>query len=154
MSIFSKIGGFFKNLFGKEQNWEKAATITLDVATPLVGTLLTLTAGPAASTAVVAIIGQIQADLKSVNDVIVSAGPAPTAESYLNSILANLKELEASADIKNSTNATAVTLITTTLTDEVEAILAELPSSSLPTGVPGIVTAAAPSIPATPASKK
>lgn len=132
MSIFSAIGGFFKNLFGKEQNWEKVASVTLAVASPLVGTILTLTAGPAASAGVLAIIGQIQNDMKAVNDVIVTAGPAPTAASYLNSILANLKELETSADIKNSTNANAVQLITTTLISEVEAILAELPSSSLP----------------------
>lgn len=132
MSIFSAIGGFFKNLFGKEQNWEKVASVTLAVISPLLNTVLTLTAGPAASTAVLGVITQIQNDLKAVNDVIVTAGPAPDAAGYLNSILANLKELEASADIKNSTNANAVTLITTTLISEVEAILAELPSSSLP----------------------
>ena len=131
MNIFSGIGGFFKRLFGSEQNWEKAATITLAVATPLVGTLLTLTAGPAASAAVLSIITQIQNDLKSVNDVIVTAGPAPTAETYLNSILVNLKELEASADVKDATHQQAVTLITTTLISEIEAVIAELPASNL-----------------------
>lgn len=137
MSFFGKIGGFFKNLFGKEQNWEKVASVTLAVVSPLVGTILTITGGPAASAPVIAIINQIQADLKAVNDVVVTAGPAPTAASYLNSILANLQELEASADIKNSDNAHAVTLITTTLIAEVEAIIAALPLSSLP-GAPAV----------------
>jgi hypothetical protein len=132
MNIFSKIGGFFKHLFGSEQNWEKAATITLSVAEPLVGTLLTLTAGPAASTAVTGTINQIQSDLKAVNDVVVTAGPAPTAATYLNSILANLKELEASADIKDATKQQAVTLIATTLIDEVQAIVNELPTTITP----------------------
>ena len=98
------------------------------MATPLVGTLLTLTAGPTASAAVLGIIAQIQKDLQSVNAVVVAAGPAPTATTLLNSILANLQQLEKSADIKDPTKQQAVTLITTTLIDEVQAILAEIPA--------------------------
>jgi hypothetical protein len=130
MSIFSKFGGFFKNLFGKEQNWEKAASITLAVASPLAETLATLIGGPTASAATTEIVTQIQQGLKSVNDVVVSAGPTPTAQTYLNAVLINLKELETSAAIKDPTKQQAVTLITTTLIEEVNAILGELPAAA------------------------
>src|SRR5579859_3921943 len=108
MNIFTSIGGFFKNLFTHEQSWEKAASLTLTVISPLLTTLLSLTAGPGVSSAVSGVISQIQNDLKTVNDVVVGAGDAPTAETALNSILTNLQEIENSAEIKNSANQKAV----------------------------------------------
>jgi hypothetical protein len=130
MSFFGKIGGFFKHLIGNAHTWERAASLTLTIVMPLAQTLITLTAGPGVSAEVGGIIGKIQAGLKAVNDVVVSSGPVPTVKSTLDGVLINLKELEDSAEIKNSANATAVQLVVTTLIGEVEAIMAELPAAT------------------------
>lgn len=127
MSIFSAIGSFFKKVFGSEQNWAKAATVTLDVAQPLLSTLLTLTVGAGVATEVTGIITTIQADLKTVTSIVTTAGTNPTVASTLSAVLSNLQSLGASLAIKDPTTQTAVTAIVSTLIGEVQAIIAEIP---------------------------
>lgn len=130
MNIFGSTWGFFKKIFGSEQNWEKAAIVTLTVAQPLVTTLLTLTAGPVVAASVGGVIAQVQADLKTVNDIVVKSGATPIVSITLVSILTNLNEIEASLDIKDPTHQQAATLITQTLIGEIEAVIAELPNAA------------------------
>lgn len=130
MNIFTAIGGFFKRVFGSEQNWEKAASITLTVAQPLVQTLLTLTTGPEVAAEESKVVQIIQADLKTVNDIVVSSGPTPDALTLLDAILANLRELTSSVAIKDPTSQAAFNAITVTLIGEMEAIIQLIPGST------------------------
>lgn len=127
MNIFKDIGGFFKKVFSSEQNWQKAASVTLTVAQPLVQTLLVLTAGPTVAEGEANIVKTIQADLNTVTSIVTTAGSNPSVGTILNAILANLKSVEAGVNIKDPTSQTAFTAITTTLVAEIEAVIEELP---------------------------
>lgn len=130
MSLFSKIGSWFKKVFGHAASWEKIASVTLTVAAPLTETIIGLTAGEPASAAVAKIISQIQNDMAAVSVTIESAGPTPTITSFLEAIDSNAKLLLTSGDIKDPATLAKVQEVVDVITGEIAAILAVLPAKS------------------------
>lgn len=146
-TLFSHIKSFFTKLFGST-NWERVAVNTLAVVGPLLSTLVTLVAGAPAATLVSKIVATAQSDLQTVSSLVtaVQSGTATGAAAQLQNLLAgvktNLSSLLTAADIKDVDTQAKVSAIVNTVIEEIDAILAEVPTTA---------TAAAP-VPSTPAA--
>ena len=125
-TLYEDIKAFFLKEDTEEPQIEKAAATTLAVASPLVGTIVALTAGEAAAAEVETVITAVQTEMANVQTTIASAGSAPTVTTALNAIVSNLKSLLTGAFIKSPTTLTKVTTVVTTVVGEVEAIISDL----------------------------
>jgi hypothetical protein len=134
-TFFSRVEGFFKKVFGSSK-WEKTASTTIAIIAPLLETVLTLTAGAPAAALVAAVVATVQKDLAAtavlIDDVdaggaSVATGPQQIA-NLLNGIKANLGGLLSVAEVKNSAKIAEITTAVTTVTAEVDAILAAIPA--------------------------
>ena len=121
-TLKAKIAGAFKTFFKDEPQWEAIAISTLTVITPLAGTILDLL-DPAAAPLFNAVVSAIQTDLTALTLVVKDAGPAPTITSFVDSIKANLQQIEQVAGVKSPTSVAKVTAVTTTIADELDAIV-------------------------------
>lgn len=125
-TFFTKLKDLFEKLFGSEAAIAKVISVTLGVVTPLVETIVTLTAGEPAAAAIAAVVQTVQADLATVTATVASAGPTPTLESDLNAIITNLKALETGAGIKDAATQKSVSTAVTTIVAELQAIISVL----------------------------
>jgi hypothetical protein len=134
-TLFSHIKTFLEKVFGST-NWERVAINTLAVVGPLLTTLVTLTAGAPAAALVSKIISIAQADLQTAATLITSvqSGTATGAAAQLQNLLAgvktNLTSLLTAADIKDADTQAKVSAIVNTVTEEIDAILTEMPTAS------------------------
>jgi hypothetical protein len=133
-SFFGKIGNFFKKIgadLEKEAANSKTISGTITLAGALLQTLVTLTAGDTAGEVVGAIVSEIQSDLAAVNAVVTTASvPGATgkavATNILTSIHANLAQLLAAAEVKNSAHAAVITGTVNTVDTELLNIVESL----------------------------
>jgi hypothetical protein len=134
-TLFSHIKTFLEKVFGST-NWERVAINTLAVVGPLLTTLVTLTAGAPAGALGSKIISIVQADLQTAATLITSvqSGTATGAAAQLQNLLAgvktNLTSLLTAADIKDADTQAKVSAIVNTVTEEIDAILTEMPTAS------------------------
>jgi len=125
-SFFHKIGDFFKDLFDNKAAWEQTASTTLAVVGPLLATIVTLAAGPAAGTAVGNVIGQGQKDLAAASALLGSDSGGTAKQqvlSLIQGLQANLQTLLQDADVKNDANAAKITDAITLIDGELAAIV-------------------------------
>jgi hypothetical protein len=132
--FFSKVEAFFKKAFGSSK-WEKTASTTLTIVTPMVVGLLTVTVGPAAAAAVAGVLSTVQKDLAAAAvliDAMDEAGTSATGVTQvvniLGSVKSNLGSILQIAEIKNSGKVSEITTVVNTLVDELDAIVAAAPS--------------------------
>jgi hypothetical protein len=156
-TFFQHVGEFFLEAFKKAPSFEQVASTTLKLAAPLLGTVLTLIAGPAAATKAQGIISQVQADMAGLATALSGAGIATgnvTLTSFLESIKTNLGTLLTDADIKNEAKFSEIEGVANTFIGEIEAIAGAIPPPPSPTHADGTVNTAAaqPAAPATPAA--
>jgi hypothetical protein len=137
MSVLSKIGGFFKHIFGFFENDAAAlghsAATTIALISPLLNSLVTLTAGSTIAAKVAAVVSQVTSDLNNVTALLSGAeatNPTHSVAGYLQSIQAALPTLLADADVKNSDHAAAIATVVDTVLGEVGAILAVVPAGT------------------------
>ena len=144
MSFFSKIEAAFKKVFGSSK-WEQTAETTLTLVAPLLETLLALTAGAPAATAVGVVIAKIQMGLataaKLSSDIkagtVSSANGAQQLSAMLAAVQADLGTLLTATQIKDQTTQAKVTAIVDSISGEVQAIIAALPTpATAPKPVP------------------
>src|SRR5579871_3713854 len=91
--FFSKVEAFFKKAFGSSK-WEKTASTTLTIVTPMVVGLLTVTVGPAAAAAVAGVLSTVQKDLAAAAvliDAMDEAGTSATGVTQVVNILGSVK---------------------------------------------------------------
>lgn len=128
-SFFQKIENFFKNL-GHATTWERTASTTLAVASPLLDTLVELTAGEAAEKKVADVVAQIQRDMSLASTLLASPAKSTGLSDVFADINSNLGAILTDADVKNSTKITQIESVVKTVTGEIEAIVAAMPASS------------------------
>jgi hypothetical protein len=136
MTFFNKIVSFFEGIFGNS-NWEKTASTTPLVVTPLVESIVTLTAGETDAAQVSKVVTEIQTDLTKVAALITSlqAGTATASSvtteisAVLDAVQANLDSLLTAGHIKDPATLAKVESITTMIIGEVKAILAAMPTA-------------------------
>lgn len=73
-TFFEKLWYFLKAEAPSAANWEQAASTALKVASPLLDTLLTLTAGEAVESKVAGIVAQVQKDMAGAAGLLSGAG--------------------------------------------------------------------------------
>ena len=125
-TIYNALKNFFLKLDKDEPQIEKAAALTLQVAAPLVETIVGLTAGEAAAAEIAVIVTDVQTEMANVQTTLAAAGPAPTVTSALTAIVSNLKALLTGAQIKNPATLSKVSTVVETVVGEVEAIISDL----------------------------
>src|ERR1039458_7668805 len=143
MSFFSKIEAAFKKVFGSSK-WEQTAETTLTLVAPLLETLLALTAGAPAATAVGVVIAKIQMGLataaKLSSDIKAGTLNATTGAAQLSAALtavqADLATVLSAAQIKDQTTQATVTALVDMVSGEVQAILAAVPAPVAPKAAP------------------
>ena len=124
-SFFGRVKAELKKLFAHAPGWEASAAATLTYVAPMIEVMVTL-ADPAAAPAVDAVIEKVQSAMAAAAVVIKAAGPTPTLVTYLNAINNDLTQVEGVAGIKDAATAARLTALVTTVTEEVNAILAEV----------------------------
>lgn len=135
--FFQKVESFFKKIFGSSK-WEKTASTVLTIVTPLLTTLLTLTAGPAVAVAVGGILATAQKDLAAAAvllDDIDQAGTSATATpqqvvNILNAVKGNLTSILSIAEVKNSGKQAEITTTVNTIVAEIDAIVGAAPTAA------------------------
>jgi len=140
-SLFSHIKSFFEKLLGST-NWERVAINTLNVVSPLLTTLITLTAGAPAAALVSRVVSTVQSDLEAAARIVSSVqsgtneGAAAELENLLAGVKANLSSLLTAADVKDPETQAKVSAIVNTVIEEIDAILGEMPGKAAPTEPP------------------
>lgn len=123
--FFRKVEAELKKLFTRVPGWEASASATLTYVAPLVEAILLL-ANPEAAPAVVALVSKVQSAMAAAAVVVKDAGPVPTLTTYLQAVNHDLAQIEAAAQIKDPATAAKLTAMVSTITSEVNAILAEV----------------------------
>jgi hypothetical protein len=134
-SVLSKIGGFFKHMFSffdsDAASFEHTASTTIALISPLVNTLVALTADSSIASKVAGVVGQVVTDLNN-TAAMLTGGEAGSAEhtilGFLQGVQTNLGTLLADADVKNSAKAAEITGVVNTVLGEVEAIVQAIPT--------------------------
>ena len=130
-TFFERVETEFKRLFGSTK-WESTTLSVINYAAPLVETLATLAAGPAAGTALTGVLNQVKAGLATVSAVVSGAiTPTPanelaTAKQALASVQANLNAILTDADIKNDAHFADISAVATLILNEVGTALSGL----------------------------
>lgn len=125
---FEKIGSWFKRVFKKLPAWNVIAMSALNVAAPLVETIVDL-ADPAAGAVLTPILTSIQSKFGTVASLLGSADTT-NLSSTLTSIVDDLPTLLEVANVKDATSVAKATAAITTIASELQAILAAIPSTS------------------------
>ena len=129
VSFFSRVEAELKKLFAHAPGWEASAAATLTYVAPLVEGLVVLIE-PEAAPAVSGLIAKIQSAMAAAAVVIKEAGPSPTLITYLNAVTNDLAQILPAAQLKDPVTAQKVTATVSTITLEVNDILAALASAS------------------------
>lgn len=127
-SWFEKVKAEFLKLFGKEQEWDKAASTAIAIAAPLVETVLGLVE-PAVVPEVQVIVSRVQTYLAGASALVAEAQATPTLTGFLNAVESDMTSLLSLAGVKNSASASKISAIVTTIVGEVKAILSALPAA-------------------------
>lgn len=125
-TIFAKLAHVFQEIEKDEPQIEKAAALTIGLMAPLLEEVVGLTAGAANAELVTGVIDVIQKDMADVQAILVAAGPAPTAKTLLDAIVANLNSLLADAGIKDGETLSKTETVVKTIVGEIEAIIKAL----------------------------
>jgi hypothetical protein len=123
---FEKIGSWFKSWFKKVPSWNVIALSALGVIAPLVETIVDL-ADPAAGAVITPIFTAIQSKLGTVASLL-SSGSTTNLATTIQSILTDLPTILPLLNIKDAATQEKVTAATTSITSELEAILAAIPA--------------------------
>jgi hypothetical protein len=129
MTFFAKFKAFWKKFFGEEAQWNKAALETITIAAPLVDGALGLI-DPAIEPEVANVLDKVKTDLTTAATLISKGEANPTLAGLLDDIKSNLGSIETAVQIKDPATQAKVTAITNTVIAEVEAVAAELPSTT------------------------
>jgi hypothetical protein len=134
--FFAKVEAFFKKAFGSSK-WEKTASTTLMIVTPLITTLLTLVAGAPVAALVGGVLATAQKDLAAAVVIIDDMDTAGTTASgtaqvvaLLNAVKTNLTSILSIAEVKNSTKVADITAGVNTIVEEIDAILEAAPTAA------------------------
>jgi hypothetical protein len=127
MSFFSSAKAWLTKFFDKAPSWEQAAAVSLNLAAPLLGTVVGLTAGTGAEGEAESVITKVQTDMATLSVAIQHGQVTPSLSGVLDDIKENLGGLLQVAEIKNSTKVGEITSVTNTIINEIEAIAAEFP---------------------------
>jgi hypothetical protein len=154
MSWVNSIEAELKKIFGSVK-WEETAETTLTILSPLLTTVLALTAGEPVAAAVGGILAKIQTSLAAAIKVLadVKAGNATsttavaTLSSTLTSVQADLQTLLVAAQVKNPATQQKVSATVNAVAAMVQGVLAVLP-----TGPDAVATPATTPAPSSPAS--
>ena len=134
-TFFSEVGKYFKKLFGST-TWEKQVSATISYVSPLLDTVIALTAGAPAAAAVQLVINEIQKGLATLATVVSGAVSAPSTSGYqtainaLNSIKTNVQSLLTVAEVKNPTDQAKLADIVDTFVGELDAVLENVPTDA------------------------
>lgn len=135
--FWHRLEAALKKIFGST-TWEKTTSGIITYVAPLLETLIALTAGGPAAALATSIINTVQTDLATVSAVVSGATATPPANELqaavgaLNSIKANLGQLLAAAEIKNSGKQAEITLAVNTIVGEIDACLENVPALATP----------------------
>jgi hypothetical protein len=127
-SFFEHIGEWLKDHLGDAQTVEHQAATAIAVFSPLLNTLITLTAGSAIATKVASYVATIQTKLANASALLngaettVENGTPITLQSVLSGVQSDMAAFLADADVKNSTEIAKITSVCNTIIGEVEAI--------------------------------
>jgi hypothetical protein len=124
-TFFSKIGKWFQSVFKKAPAWNVVALSALNVIAPLFETITDLV-DPALGAIATPIITTIQSKLGAASQLIASADVS-TLPTVLQSIVADLPQIESLVNVEDAATKTKVTAAVTTITSELQAILAAIP---------------------------
>lgn len=127
LTFFESIGGWFRKVFKNVPQWNVVALSALNVVAPLVETVFEL-ADPQAASIVTPIFTQIQADMGTVSGLLQS-GNTQNLTSMLNAIKSNFSTLITEAHISNPDSVAKANAAEATITSELEAIIASVPSN-------------------------
>lgn len=130
MSFFSKVWSAIRTFFGSAPAWTKQVSTVITLITPLLQTLVALTAGTSDADAVKKIVAEVQAGLKTLGDLVAQGQSDGTTldkvVAILNSIASNLSALLTAGHVKNDRLRTNVEVTVQTIVGEVQAVLAVL----------------------------
>jgi hypothetical protein len=129
MTFFVRFKAWFKKFFGTEAAWSKVALTTITVAAPLIEMLLSVI-DPAIEPAVANIIDKVKTDLTTAATLIEAGEANPTLSGVLSDIQMNLGGVLAALQVKDPATVAKITTITNTVIAEIQAVAAELPSTT------------------------
>lgn len=127
-SFFEHIGEWLKDHLGDAQTVEHQAATAIAVFSPLLNTIITLTAGSAIAAKATSYVAAIQTKLANASallsgaETMVVSGSPITLDSVLSGIKSDMAEFLADAGVKNSTEIAKITSVCNTIIGEVEAI--------------------------------
>jgi hypothetical protein len=134
-SFAKKTKIFFEHIFSFFDNHAKAfetsAATTIALVSPLLNTLVTLTAGAKEAAVVSSVVGKVTTALNNTAALLSGAEAGDATHSvtgFLTSVQEDLPTLLADADVKNSTHVAQITGVVNTVLGEVQAILAAVPA--------------------------
>jgi hypothetical protein len=134
VSEWSKVKGFFAHMFSffknDAANFETSAATTISLAAPLLGELVTLTAGTKEAGVVSSVVAKVTTALNNTAALLkgAQAGSADhSVAGYLNDVVTDLPTLLEDVNVKNSEHLAEIEGTVTTVVGEVKAILAALP---------------------------
>jgi hypothetical protein len=125
---FDKIGKWFQSIFKKLPAWNVVALSALNVAAPLIETVVDL-ADPAAGAILTSVLTTIQAKFGTVASLLGSAN-VTNLSTTLESIVSDLPQLLSVANISNPESAAKATSAITDIESELQAILAAIPAAA------------------------
>jgi hypothetical protein len=128
-TFFEKFDTEFKKLVGEAPAIEVKIAATLPVATKLLATVLTLTAGAPAAAAVSAIVAKVQTGLVTSSVLIQGAVNDPTVPGILADVTSNLSSIEAAAQITDPATVAKLNSTVAEIAGEVGAIATALPTA-------------------------
>jgi hypothetical protein len=128
-TFFEKFDAEFKKLVGEAPAIEVKIAATLPVATKLLATVLTLTAGAPAAAEVSAIVAKVQTGLVTSSVLIQGAAADPTVPGILADVTSNLSSIEAAAQIKDPATVAKLNSTVAEIAGEVGAIATALPKA-------------------------
>lgn len=139
-TFFQHVWLFFDN---HAKAFETSAATTIALISPLLNTLVSLTAGDKAGAKVASVVSQVTTDLNNTAALLSGAEAGDATHSVaglLKSVQTALPTLLADADVKNSEHAAQITGVVNTVLGEVEAIAAAVPEdhSVLVAGAPKV----------------
>lgn len=139
-SFFSKVGQEIEKLFGGKASVEQKVQAVITYIAPLVNTIVTL-ADPAIAPLVSGVISTVQADLATVSTIVQAGTAVPGSTgsqsiiTALTSVKNNFATLLADAGVKNSANFSKISAAANLIIGETEAVVSELASSTVATGL-------------------
>ena len=125
LPFFTRVKTELKKLFVHVPGWEASAAATLTYVAPLVEAVLTLV-DPAATPVAVALVEKIQSAMAAAAVVIKAAESQTTLATYLNAIKGDAGQILSTGANTDPVVMARLSSLVSTITAEVDAILAEL----------------------------